>query len=101
MRALQGYLSPVPRIFASCSSPSVIGTPFFIMQFVDGIVFPDYAFQELQPSQRLQIFRGMADTLAAIHSVPHVQAGASVTRPADQGLTILQVLQTLVPLQPS
>ena len=101
MRALQGYLSPVPRIFASCSSPSVIGTPFFIMQFVDGIVFPDYAFQELQPSQRLQIFRGMADTLAAIHSVPHVQAGASVTRPADKGLTILQVLQTLVPLKPS
>ncbi len=52
------------------------------MQFVDGIVFPDYAFQELQPGQRLQIFRGMADTLAAIHSVPHVQAGASVTRTA-------------------
>ena len=77
MRALQGYLSPVPRIFASCSSPSIIGTPFFLMQFVEGIVFPDYTFSDLSPKQRLQVFRGMSSTLAAIHSVPHVQAGLS------------------------
>jgi acyl-CoA dehydrogenase len=80
MRALQGYLSPVPRIFASCSSPGIIGTPFFLMQFIDGIVFPDYSFLDLQPKQRLQIFRGMADTLAAIHSVPYVQAGSCMFR---------------------
>jgi len=77
MRALQGYLSPVPRIFASCSSPSIIGTPFFLMQFVEGIVFPDYTFSDLSPKQRLQVFRGKSSTLAAIHSVPHVQAGLS------------------------
>jgi acyl-CoA dehydrogenase len=77
MRALQGYLSPIPRIFASCSSPSIIGTPFFLMQFVEGIVFPDYTFSDLSPKQRLQVFRGMSSTLAAIHSVPHVQAGLS------------------------
>ncbi len=80
MRALQGYLSPVPRIFASCPSPSIIGTPFFAMQFVDGVVFPDYSFPDLRPKQRLQIFRGMADTLAAIHSVPYVQAGPPSSR---------------------
>jgi acyl-CoA dehydrogenase len=76
MRALHGYLSPVPRIFSSCSSPSIIGTPFFLMQFIDGTVFPDYSFPDLSPNHRLQIFRGMADTLAAIHSVPYVQAGS-------------------------
>jgi acyl-CoA dehydrogenase len=80
MRALQGYLSPVPRIFSSCASPNIIGTPFFLMQFMDGVVFPDYSFPDLQPTQRLQIFRGMADTLAAIHSVPYVQAGSSDLR---------------------
>jgi acyl-CoA dehydrogenase len=80
MGALRGYLSPVPRIFATCSAPDVIGTPFFLMQFMDGKVFPDYSLPDLSPQQRLQIFRGLSDTLAAIHSVPSAQAGAPSTR---------------------
>lgn len=101
MRALQGYLSPVPRIFSACSSPSVLGTPFFLMQFIDGTVFPDYSFPDLKPSQRLQIFRGMADTLAAIHSVPYVQAGEPALPHRYPTVTICQVLQTLGRPKPS
>jgi len=77
MRALQGYLSPVLEYSRLVHLLSIIGAPFFLMQFVEGIVFPDYTFSDLSPKQRLQIFRGMSSTLAAIHAVPHVQAGLS------------------------
>lgn len=32
---------PVPRVFCLCSDPSVIGTAFYIMEFLEGRIFLD------------------------------------------------------------
>ena len=38
MSALAGSPVPVPRVFASCDDPSLIGAPFYVMERVDGRV---------------------------------------------------------------
>lgn len=30
---------PVPKVYCLCTDPSVIGTPFYIMEHVDGRLF--------------------------------------------------------------
>lgn len=37
LRALEGYV-PVPRVYAACDDPKILGTAFYIMQFLDGTV---------------------------------------------------------------
>src|SRR5215468_2391513 len=41
MKALQDTDVPVPRMLILCEDESLLGTAFFIMAFVDGIVFWD------------------------------------------------------------
>src|SRR4030095_2346071 len=39
MSALQDTAVPVPRTFGYCGDPAVIGTPFFVMDCVEGRIF--------------------------------------------------------------
>ena len=32
---------PVPKVFCLCTDSSVIGTPFYIMEFMEGRIFLD------------------------------------------------------------
>src|SRR6476620_11509793 len=41
MRALADADVPVPRVHLLCEDPSIIGTPFFMMDYVEGRVFWD------------------------------------------------------------
>ena len=43
MAALAGSGVPVPRMHALCEDPAVVGSPFYVMDFVDGRVFADPA----------------------------------------------------------
>ena len=43
MRALQGTGVPVPRMLAYCEDASIVGTPFYLMDFLQGRVFMDPA----------------------------------------------------------
>ena len=52
MKALQDTDVPVPRMLHLCEDPSIIGTEFFLMQFVTGLVFWDPALPELEKPQR-------------------------------------------------
>ncbi|HBU02571.1 MAG TPA: acyl-CoA dehydrogenase, partial [Acidimicrobiaceae bacterium] len=38
---LQNTDVPVPRTVAMCEDESIIGVPFYLMDFVDGIVYSD------------------------------------------------------------
>ena len=38
LAALGGTDVPVPAVVASCTDPEVIGAPFYLMRFVDGLV---------------------------------------------------------------
>jgi len=75
MKALETSDVPVPRMLLLCEDSDVIGTPFFLMEYVQGRVFWDARFPDQPPSERTALFRSMSDTLAALHSVDYASVG--------------------------
>jgi aminoglycoside phosphotransferase (APT) family kinase protein len=74
---------PVPRVVVSCPDPEPIGVPFYLTEFVDGIVVRDAfppAFAE--PADRRAALLELARTLADVHAIDW-RAGdlASLSRP--------------------
>ena len=67
MRALVGSSVPVPEALMLCQDASVIGTDFFIMDFVDGRVFRDSQLPGMDPVERKAIYMTMANALADLH----------------------------------
>lgn len=43
---------PVPQPYIMCEDTSVIGTPFYIMEFLDGRIFTDVYMPQLDPKDR-------------------------------------------------
>ncbi|OCT53999.1 hypothetical protein CLCR_10795 [Cladophialophora carrionii] len=43
---------PVPRVYTLCMDSNVIGTPFYVMEFVKGRIITDPDLGELSPSDR-------------------------------------------------
>lgn len=41
LRALKDTSIPVPKVFFLCNDPGVLGTPFYVMGFLDGRIFED------------------------------------------------------------
>ncbi|MCT9810881.1 phosphotransferase [Acidovorax sp. Be4] len=69
MSALQGSQVPVPRMYAYCEDETLIGTPFYLMEFLDGRVWMDQSLPSLVPSERRAIYRDMNRVIAALHRV--------------------------------
>ncbi|GLI68327.1 hypothetical protein VaNZ11_012722 [Volvox africanus] len=68
MAALSPTGFPVPRPVHLCSTEKPLGTPFYLMECVEGRVFLDPNLPELQPQQRTEMYRHMAQVLAALHT---------------------------------
>lgn len=66
---------PVPRPVAFCADASVLGTPFYLMEHVSGLVFLDPTLRGLAPAQRYAVYASMCDVLARIHAVDPAAAG--------------------------
>ncbi|HEX2679130.1 MAG TPA: phosphotransferase family protein, partial [Polyangiales bacterium] len=66
---------PVPRPLLYCSDASVIGTEFFVMEYVTGRIFWDPALPSLQPAERRAMYTEMARVLAALHEVDYAARG--------------------------
>jgi aminoglycoside phosphotransferase (APT) family kinase protein len=66
---------PVPRTYALCEDASLIGTPFYVMDFVEGRIFWEPALPDLAPRERGQVYDGMNDALARLHRVDPAQVG--------------------------
>eukprot|EP00871_Galdieria_phlegrea_P005809 jgi/Galph1/715/GphlegSOOS_G5440.1 len=75
MKALGPTKVPVPKTYAYCSDGSVIGTPFYLMEYVKGRVFTDLSLPGLPPEERTKIYIEMARILAEIHNVNYKKVG--------------------------
>lgn len=74
--ALHGTSIPVAAPVAFCSDPEVIGAPFYVMEYVDGLVVrTTEQADELGPDQSREISERLAEMLAAIHQLDVVAAG--------------------------
>ncbi len=69
MAALAGTGVPVPKVYLLCEDDAVIGTPFFVMDYVSGRLLRDPALPGLAPEQRPAVFDALIRTLAALHTV--------------------------------
>ena len=77
LNALAGSDVPVPTTVLYCDDRDVIGTPFYLMDRLEGRVFPFYALPELPAAERAPVIMAMADTLAKVHRVDWRAVGLS------------------------
>ena len=76
--ALQDSSVPVPTVFHLCEDTSVIGSMFYIMDYVEGQIYWNSALPEIaSPKTRGAIYDEMNSVLAALHSVDIEKAGLS------------------------
>jgi aminoglycoside phosphotransferase (APT) family kinase protein len=52
IHALENTDVPVPKAYILCEDSNVIGTPFYIMEFLDGRIFEDPSFPNVSPHER-------------------------------------------------
>ncbi|MDE0212044.1 MAG: phosphotransferase family protein [Boseongicola sp.] len=69
MSALHPAGIPVPRPILFHDGPGLLGTPFYLMERVDGRVFPDGALADADRTERRALWMGLADAMAAMHAV--------------------------------
>ncbi len=69
MKALESTDVPVPRMYALCEDTEVIGTKFYVMEWVDGRLFTQTRLPELEPAERRSIYLDLARVLATLHNV--------------------------------
>ena len=77
LSALHASDVPVPRVLAFCDDRSVIGTPFYVMEHLNGRIFRNPHLPDLTPTERRDVFLCEIDTLAALHKVDIAAVGLS------------------------
>ena len=71
MKALARSEVPVPRMHLLCEDETIIGTPFFVMEHVEGRILEDMTLPDMSPAQRRAIYLDMIRVLAKLHSVDY------------------------------
>ena len=83
MIALAGSEVPVPAVPLASDDPSIIGTPFFIMEYVHGRILRDPALPSMTAAERGVAYQVVVDALATIHDVDWAAQGlAGFGKPA-------------------
>src|SRR4051794_25778154 len=76
MRALAGTSVPVPRVVALCGDDAVIGSVFYVMEFLDGRIFWAQRLPEIaSPAERGAMFDSMNAVIAALHNIDYESVG--------------------------
>nr|XP_060642043.1 acyl-CoA dehydrogenase family member 10 isoform X2 [Anolis sagrei ordinatus] len=75
LKAMAQASVPVPEVLALCEDPSIIGTPFYLMEHCAGRIFKDPSLPGLEARQRMEIYTAMNRVLCKIHSVDIQVAG--------------------------
>ena len=66
---------PVPRPFALCEEEQVVGTMFYIMEFVEGRIFWDLDLPACSPDERRAIYDQANSTIADLHNFDPIRIG--------------------------
>lgn len=76
MHALKDSPCPVPTMHVLCEDESIIGTTFFVMDYVEGRLIKDATLPGMDKKEQREIYMEMNRVLAALHSI----------KPEDYGL---------------
>lgn len=66
---------PVPRPLLLCEDDEIIGTTFFVMEFVEGRIFWDLDLPGLEPAERTAIYDNVNETIARLHNLDYAAIG--------------------------
>jgi aminoglycoside phosphotransferase (APT) family kinase protein len=77
LRALPEAAVPVPRARVLCEDPSIIGTPFYVMDHVEGRVISNVSLPNVTPAERRAIYTDYARVGAKLHAVDYKACGLS------------------------
>ncbi|MEX0786505.1 MAG: phosphotransferase family protein [Dehalococcoidia bacterium] len=68
---------PVPKTYAICDDPDIIGAPFYVMEYVQGIVpvDPKVVSERYDEPARKRMGEELIDTLAALHALEPAAVG--------------------------
>jgi aminoglycoside phosphotransferase (APT) family kinase protein len=69
INALNNSKVPVAKVYHLCEDDSIVGSMFYLMEFVDGRVFWNAAIPELTNAERSAIYDEMNRVLAEMHSL--------------------------------
>jgi len=76
LSALQEREVPIPQVLGACEDDSVIGAPFYVMRFVEGLVLRTTTdAQRLLPDARRSASANAVRALAAIHAIDFEAVG--------------------------
>lgn len=75
MHALRDTDVPTAKMYALCEDETVIGTYFFVMEYVDGRIFWNVQLPKLEPPERRAVYDELVRVLAAIHRVDIERVG--------------------------
>lgn len=75
LKALADTEVPVAKVYHLCEDTSIIGSMFYIMEYLEGRIFWDASLPELGQTERSGIYDEMNRVLAALHSVDIEKAG--------------------------
>ncbi|WP_372879446.1 phosphotransferase family protein [Spongiibacter marinus] len=77
MSALAGSKVPVPTMRILCEDEQVIGSMFYLMDYLDGDIYWNAALPELDPERRSAMYDNMNQLLADLHNVDVDAVGLS------------------------
>lgn len=75
IQALSQVNFPVPRVFGLCTDDAVVGTWFYVMELVEGRIFWNVEFPEVDRAERPRYFDAMNDVLSRLHTMDYAAIG--------------------------
>lgn len=84
LQALAGSNVPVAAVVGVCADEAVIGSPFYVMDLVEGRIFWDATFSDVPVMERSAYFDAMNATIATLHQLdPAVIGLADYGKPGN------------------
>ena len=75
MTALKDTEVPVPNTYGLCEDKDLIGTEFFVMDFLDGNIYWDLLLKDKSPEERKAIYLSKNKVIAELHKVDYESVG--------------------------
>jgi aminoglycoside phosphotransferase (APT) family kinase protein len=84
LQSLETVGFPVAHVYGLCTDDALIGTWFYLMEFIQGRIMWDVTFPDVSRDERPRYFDAMNATLAQLHSVDYSAIGlADYGRPGN------------------
>jgi aminoglycoside phosphotransferase (APT) family kinase protein len=68
---------PVARVHALCTDDSVVGTAFYVMEYVEGRIFWDATLPQVARTERWRYFDAMNEIMGRLHTLDYAALGLS------------------------